>query len=52
MFEEIAKGIRFLHKNGIVHRDLKLGNLMLTEDLHVVRVKTKNYRKLETLGSQ
>ncbi|RVE76626.1 hypothetical protein OJAV_G00010640 [Oryzias javanicus] len=34
LIQEVALGMRFLHSMGILHRDLKLQNVMLCEDLH------------------
>lgn len=32
---QIAKGIKDIHENRVIHRDLKLGNLFLTEKLDI-----------------
>lgn len=32
---QILLGVQYLHSQRIIHRDLKLGNLFLDDDLHV-----------------
>lgn len=33
--KQILNGVQYLHERRIIHRDLKLGNLFLDDDLHV-----------------
>jgi serine/threonine protein kinase len=35
-FSELASVVDYIHKQGIVHRDIKLGNVLLSSDGHVV----------------
>jgi len=35
-FTELASVVDYIHKQGVVHRDIKLGNVLLSSDGHVV----------------
>ena len=35
-FAELASVVDYIHKQGVVHRDIKLGNVLLSSDGHVV----------------
>ncbi|XP_054902350.1 NUAK family SNF1-like kinase 1 [Poeciliopsis prolifica] len=35
IFRQIASAVHYCHKNGVVHRDLKLENILLDKDLNV-----------------
>ena len=38
LFKQIIDAIEYLHSSGIVHRDLKAENLLLSEDKKTIKV--------------
>ncbi|XP_067945471.1 serine/threonine-protein kinase PLK4-like, partial [Watersipora subatra] len=50
--EEVVSGMQYLHTHAILHRDLSLTNLLLTEDLHVKIADFGLATKLSQPGEQ
>merc|ERR1719489_638528 len=56
---QIALGVKYLHNNKIIHRDLKLGNLFLTDEMEIkigdlglaTRVNQEGERKKTLCGT-
>ena len=48
---EIAEGLSKAHEKGVVHRDLKPGNLMITEDSHIKIINFGLAKLLQPLRS-
>ena len=40
---QVVGGLLYLHRHGILHRDLTLANLLLTKDMDVVSLYTTQY---------
>lgn len=38
---QLLKGVQYLHNNKVIHRDLKLGNIFLNDDMEVKIGKKK-----------
>ncbi|CAH0768880.1 unnamed protein product [Bemisia tabaci] len=57
--KQILDGVSYLHNNGIIHRDLKLGNLFLNENVEVkigdfglaTKIEFEGQRKMTVCGT-
>src|SRR5687768_2438501 len=45
--EQVCKGLAHAHKNGVIHRDIKPQNLLLTADQHTVKIADFGVAKIE-----
>jgi serine/threonine protein kinase len=45
--EQICKGLAHAHKNGVIHRDIKPQNLLLTADQHTIKIADFGVAKIE-----
>ena len=45
--EQVCKGLAHAHKNGVIHRDIKPQNLLLTADQHIIKIADFGVAKIE-----
>lgn len=45
--EQVCKGLAHAHKNGVIHRDIKPQNLLLTADQHTIKIADFGVAKIE-----
>ncbi|KAJ3235998.1 hypothetical protein HDU81_011269 [Chytriomyces hyalinus] len=52
VMDEIVQGVLYLHSQGIIHRDLKLSNVLLTKDYHMKIADFGLAAKLHTMEGE
>ena len=45
--EQVCKGLGHAHKHGVIHRDIKPQNLLLTADQHIIKIADFGVAKIE-----
>src|ERR687890_420300 len=45
--EQVCRGLAHAHKHGVIHRDIKPQNLLLTADQHVIKIADFGVAKIE-----
>jgi len=49
---ELAQGIKYIHSHGIIHRDLKLENIMMTDSTDEAKAKIVDFGLARILGPE
>ncbi|KAK8814391.1 hypothetical protein WA158_008253 [Blastocystis sp. Blastoise] len=52
ILKEVAKGLAYLHDHGIIHRDIKAGNILINKDCHIYLGDLGVARALEGPGGR
>lgn len=50
--KEVAKGLQCAHRNGIIHRDLNPRNILVSDDLSVVKVADFGISRIESISRE
>ncbi len=47
---QVCKGLHFAHTKDVIHRDIKPGNILLSEDLQTVKITDFGIARLDSIG--